>query len=461
MFTTAQILGFVAQALGMSQDALEKSLISNLTKLDKSVQDIYMFMGNISNNLAKAPGETNGSGRTGQAAPGGLIAPEVIAVLPPLQNLDSALSDLLVKLEPSIKLLLQLRDAAEKAASSNETLTSSLAAMAVAARGISNLMSGQRADGGPRREPGQAARLAALTGEALQRAIPGATAAKESKPVYYTGFPNMPTPDHIYTGPTPVYGNVPDKITFPDKINVPEVEILPPNPLASMLPDGVAAEILGYLARFEPILIGIDAKCEETLKSMFKMDSATLEILKNWPADGRSKNSGDESNYAVSKATDASVGIGAAGVAAMLIAAVGAPATAVIGAFAALFFMAWETGLLKEMEEYRDNLKYEYLNKFYVRPNPNRKGNEQPKPKLRSSKLEDPNVTVSSAVESISPTTISNITNNYYDSTTNNNLEYHRYAAPEHDLNQTAFNRCLDKAMIKLVRDVESGMRTC
>lgn len=441
MFPLPQLLGAIAQYTGLSQDALEKNLIAHFIKLDKGIQDVYMLLGEVSNSLDAAPG---GSGQSGKADVAGLISPAVIAALPPLQTLDNTLSDLLSKLEPGIKLLLQMRDAAEKAADGSETLASSLTAMAVAACGVSNLMSGLHADGGPRRESGEAGQTEGST----------ATAAKESKPVYYTGFPNVPTPDHGYPGPTPINGNV------PDKVNIPESEILPPKPQNALLPDDMAAEILGYLARFEPILIGIDDKCEKALKSMFNMDDATMEALKNLSgSDPFSKAfsglfTGLSASFVGQALSQLIMGWPmaiAAAVVALLLAVVSEKGFGNGDKVATVKY--YDEALGKEVE--RPATLIDMILDDHSRPI--KHGPKHPFPKPTPKQSTEP---VHSSIEAIPPSTISNITNNYYDNTTNKNDSYYGTLS-KHELDQISFNKCLDKAMIKLVRDVESGMKTC
>lgn len=439
MFTLTQVLGLVAQSLGMSQDALEKSLIDRLAKLDKGVQDIYMLLGRVSNSLADAPG---GADLSGNAA-GGLISPAVIAALPPLQTLDSTLSDLLLKLEPSIKLLLQFRDAAEKAVNGNEALTASLTAMAVAARGVSNLMSGLRADGSPRREPDHAMRAAVLTGSATQRTVPGTTSAKApaSASIYYATPPGIPGSDKAHSESTSVYSvSLPDEV----KYNSP-LEELYSRPQGSPLVDATTAQILNYLARFEPILQGIDKKSVDCLQY--------LRII-------QAQNCGyGGSGSLSSQAGDAVLGV-AGGLAAGMITGPAVVPVLIILTAAGILLKVMDTQTYKEMDAYRNNLKYEYLNKFYAHPNPNQKENFPPELEFKDSKLEHPAASTISAIESIPPSTISNITNNYYNNTTNKNESYYG-SLSRHEFDQINFNKCLDKAMIELVQAVESGMRTC
>ena len=426
MFTLTQVLGLVAQSLGMSQDALEKSLIDRLAKLDKGVQDIYMLLGRVSNSLADAPG---GADLSGNAA-GGLISPAVIAALPPLQTLDSTLSDLLLKLEPSIKLLLQFRDAAEKAVNGNEALTASLSAMAVAARGVSNLMSGLRADGSPRREPEEAGRIAALAGEATQRAIPGATAAQEStpKPIYSVAPPNAPTCGHGQSIAYPIY-----PVGLPDKTEN--------NPLLDAqgfgLVDCSNKQILSYLARFEPILQRIDKKSAECLQYLLKIQVR---------GGGRNSGVADQLGDPASSV--------AAGIVAGVVLLLGAEVAVLIAS--ALLLASWVYDIFTAKE-------IPLRNREYKLPKPNTikgKENKAPVVELTGAKMDHPGESVLSSIEAVPPSTISNITNNYYDNTTNNSESYYGTLS-RHELNQISFNKCLDKAMAELARDVESGMRTC
>ena len=434
MFTLAQILGAMAQSLGMNQDALEKTLIDNLSKLDEGVQDVCTRLGSLSSGLAAAPG---GSGQPGGTAAAGLISPAVMAALPPLQTLDSALSDMLVKLKPGTELLLQLRDAAEEAASGNEALTASLGAMAVAASGISNLMSGLRADGGPRRALSEAEGLPTLTGEETQRDISGAAAAQEPlTPIYYMAPQGAPTSDGARPGAMPVY-----PLRAPNEAkNNPALAELYSKPQDPVLIDVTAVQILGYLARFEPILIGIDAKCEEILRSI-----------------------NDESiSDHISKGVETSTMTN------IIAPAAGAPGSIIAGIYGMLASIFLDQKRLVEMineinkMRHKDG-KYAFPSEAILEltiPISIAPKDEKSKTHQQDPEHEHSHIPPVSSIEAIPPSTVSNITNNSYDNTTNNN-QYYQGTLVKHDFDQISFNRCLDNAMVKLVRDVESGMRTC
>ncbi len=455
MNTSPLILGFLAQALSVQPAALEKRLLDIFLKIDDTLRNVEAGLSALTASLPAPParggGGTPGAAAPAGATPGSLLPPALLTVLPPLQTLDMAFGALLEKMEPGIRACLQLQEAAEKAINSSEALTVALDAMAVTQRGVGNLLATGRVDGGAGRqaglqaggagpEAGQAAPPPTTAATGLPRHNPGGApgpaiiGAKDlgPRPMYYSGAseadPTTPAPGRSAT--LPAY--------------------------APQVADNVATGILDYLARFEPLIKGINDKSADCLRYVINMDNNLGRAVARGMASGGDNGVGKDSSVTSElgdTALDMSGNITAGLLASSETTAPFAGALAALLAIGGLFLKFINSETYKEMEDYKRNMRYNFLNKFYVEENPNYKEPVSPAPQSRNIELVPPLTPLLSPLDAIPPQVLSNVTNNSYDNCNNKNV-----TITVQDTSPEAFARGLKRELRDVVRNFDSGM---
>ena len=467
MNNTTLMLGFLAQALSVEPAALEKRLLDIFLKIDDTLRSVETALGGLVATLPAPPvrggGGTPGAAAPAGATPGGLLPPTLLAALPPLQTLDMAFGALLEKREPGIRACLQLQAAAEKAINSTEVLTVALDAVAVAERGLGNLLATGRVDGGPGLRPGAQ----------LDNAEPKADAAPQAAAT--TGLPRhnaggAPGPAIIGAknlGPRPVYYSGATEATH-----------TPPTPGGPAAPpvytpqvaDSVATGILDYLARFEPLLQGLEKKSTDALQYIISMDNNLGRMVAGGITGEGS--SGNRVSPVTSGLANMAFGVSSGAAVQMLLKGLqlSAGPVALLAAYIGILILALSEidfdRLFSSNPEPDKKARFGRIrvyNKFYAEreegtlndylingPHNSKRMGERPSPKP---KFIPPLAPPLSPLDAIPPQTLTNITNNYYDNCNNQSITNHIQ-----DTSPEAFARSLQRELRHVVNDFDSGM---